>query len=339
MLTLQIPRFLASHAADPDWRQAAERCLAALHPIPPQTTLGFLYATDHLASELSAILGYLKERTGVGHWVGSVGHGICASGMEYHDRPALSMMLGCLPADSFQVFGLIDDRLSDFVSQHSAWYHQHQSRFGVVHGDPRNPKLPQLIRDLAARLGDGFLVGGLTSSSTAYPQIAGGMSEGGLSGVLLGSEVQVATALSQGFTPFGTLHEINACQDNILIALDGKPALEVLCEEVGEVLARQPEQTAGDIAVALPIQGSDQGDYLVRNLLGYDRENKLLAIAEDVTLGQTIRFCRRDPESAREELRHRLRALKARAPSPPKGGSTTPVLPAAHTCSDLIQWS
>ncbi|MGH8606628.1 MAG: FIST N-terminal domain-containing protein [Gammaproteobacteria bacterium] len=156
MLTLQIPRFLASHAADPDWRQVAERCLAALHPIPPQTTLGFLYATDHLASELSGILGYLKERTGVGHWVGSVGHGICASGMEYHDRPALSMMLGCFPADSFQVFGLIDDRLSDFVSQHSAWYHQHQSRFGVVHGDPRNPKLPQLIRDLAARLGDGF---------------------------------------------------------------------------------------------------------------------------------------------------------------------------------------
>ncbi|MGH8628318.1 MAG: hypothetical protein ACREYC_24650 [Gammaproteobacteria bacterium] len=85
-----------------------------------------------------------------------MGHGICASGMEYHDRPALSMMLGCFPADSFQVFGLIDDRLSDFVSQHSAWYHQHQSRFGVVHGDPRNPKLPQLIRDLAARLGDGF---------------------------------------------------------------------------------------------------------------------------------------------------------------------------------------
>ena len=50
--------------------------------------LGFIYVTDKMADELGSILTYLRQSTGVENWVGSVGIGICASGVEYFDRRA-----------------------------------------------------------------------------------------------------------------------------------------------------------------------------------------------------------------------------------------------------------
>lgn len=315
-----MDRFITAHAAGPDWRQTTEQCLTQLGTIPPEANVGFLYVTDGLAAALWGILGFLKERSRIQNWVGTVGLGICSTGLEYHDQPAISVMIAGFPPDSYRVFDTIEDDLSGFVRDNGAWYKDNAGRFGIVHGDPRNPRLPMLIRGLADELDNGFLIGGLTSSHNAYPQIAGGITEGGLSGLLLGPEVEVATSLSQGFAPFGPSHEVTACEDNILITLDGKPALEVMQAAIGEVLARDLQRTAGYIAVALPVLGSDTGEYLVRNLVGYDVKNKLLAIAENTTPGRRLRFCRRDPASAREALLVMLRGLKARAPKPPKGG-------------------
>ena len=62
--------------------------------------------------------------------------------------------------------------------------------------DPRNQRTGDIIADLADEL-NGFLVGGLSSSRAVPAQIAGGVTEGGVSGVLLSETVAVATALSQ----------------------------------------------------------------------------------------------------------------------------------------------
>jgi small ligand-binding sensory domain FIST len=311
--------FFAAHAAASHWQDAADACLAKLGRIPADANVGFLYATDAFAGALPEIFAYFKVRTAVPHWIGTVGTGICGNGREYHNEPAISLMIGGFSEDHFRILPPLNDNADVFVRTERAWIARHDYHFGMVHGDPREIQVPKLLVGLGEALRGGFLVGGLTSSRTSYPQIADGMVEGALSGILFNADVPVATALTQSCAPFGGKHVITQCQRNIAIRLDDRPALEVFREEIGEVLARNLTRAAQTIGVALPVRGSDTGDYLVRNLMGVDENNNLLAIGEMLSTGQPLQFCRRDPASAEADLRRMLRELKARALQP-KGG-------------------
>jgi small ligand-binding sensory domain FIST len=96
------PVFRFAHASGADWQAAANTCVAQLSG--PPASLGFLYLTDGLADHVGEILEFFRQRTGVAHWVGTVGMGICASGREYFDQPALAVMVGEFAPESFQVF-------------------------------------------------------------------------------------------------------------------------------------------------------------------------------------------------------------------------------------------
>lgn len=314
-----MSQFRSAHAAAENWRDAVASCVRDLGSALPQGNLGFVYATDAFADDMGAIVETLRERTGIADWIGTVGLGICANGIEYHDRPAISVLVGRVPNDAFRVFGTVRGNLGAFEQANAGWIERSGSRFAIVHGDPRNSKVPELIERLAEEINDGFVVGGLTSSRGAYAQVAGNITEGGLSGVLFAPEVAVATTLTQGCALFGAEHEVTACERNVLIEMDGRPALDVLFEEIGDVLARDLERAANFIGAALPVAGSDRRDFLVRNLVGADRDRKLLAIGELVEKGQRIQFCRRDPASAEHDLRTMLAGLRERLPGTPGG--------------------
>lgn len=315
-------RFLLGHAEAPDWEKAAESCLQQLGYIPPEANLGFLYVTDSFAGILSSILDHFREETGIQDWVGTVGMGICASGKEYYETSAMAAMIGSFPEDAFRVLPTLrDPHLSELLDIHD-WLQRSHRHFGIVHGDPRNGSAPELIARLAEELPGGYLVGGLTSSRSDEPQIANGIVQGGLSGVVFDERVPVATGLTQGCTPIAGKHVITECERNIIAKIDERPALDVFYEDIGEILARDLNRAAGYIFAGLPLAGadSDRGDYLVRNLIGVDTKNKLLAIGDLIEPGQPIQFCRRDGRSAWEDLQRMLEELKARIDTPPRGG-------------------
>ena len=191
---------------------------------------------------------------------------------------------------------------------------------GLVHGDPVNPLTEALVKQLAGRTASGFLVGGLASSRGNTYTIANGVGQGGVSGVLFGQEVGVITRLTQGCSPIGPHRRVTEARRNILITLDGQPALDVLKQDIGEILARDLMRIGGYIFVGLPIPGSDTGDYLVRNLVGLDPNEGLVAVGDLVEPGRELMFCRRDAATAREDLDRMLVALKGRLSTPPRGG-------------------
>jgi small ligand-binding sensory domain FIST len=176
------------------------------------------------------------------------------------------------------------------------------------------------VEELSSALDEGFLVGGITSSRGPTYQIAGGVTEGGLSGVLFAPEVAVATSLTQGCTPFGSEHEVTECRRNVVGEIDGRPALDVFNEEVGETIARDPDRAAGYIFVALPVRGSDTGDYLVRNLMGIDPNKGWIAIGDQIESGDGIMFTKRDRSTANADLVKMLERLKKRITRPIQGG-------------------
>jgi small ligand-binding sensory domain FIST len=308
--------FRYAHATAADWRVAVKSCLAGLGQGP--ANLGFVYTTDLLGDKLADIVDLLKSRTGVQHWVGTVGVGVCASGQEYLDTPAMVAMVGDFEPDSFRVFsGITAPAAIDSAALKCGGA---APNFAIVHGDPASRDISELVTGLAGKMESGFLVGGLSSSRRENFQVADGMAEGGLSGVAFSDSVTVATRLTQGCSPIGSKHVITTSQQNVIITLDGRPALDVFKEDIGEALSRDLNRIGGQIFAGLPIAGSDTGDYLVRNLVGIDPSNKLIAIGDMVQQGSSVIFCRRDNKTAHEDMTRMLESIRKGMFARPRGG-------------------
>ncbi len=306
--------FAYAHASDANLRSLAENCAVQLSHARGHT-IGFVYVTNPLAGALGEIVEILKERTGVGMWFGTVGIGVCASGAEHFGVPAIAALTGRFQEDAYRVVGSLsapEDAGAELTQGFAG-------TFGVVHGDPRNPRTPEIVAELAHR-GGAYLVGGLSAAQTEFPQAAGGIVEGGVSGVLLGGRLRVAMGLTQGCSPIGPTHTVTRGEGHVVATLDGRPAFDVLCEDLGVADGVDPSPWLGNIHVALPVAGSDDSDYLVRNLVGIEPSNSFVVIAGEVADGDRMLFVRRDAESAEKDLRRMLDALKEGLPGAPKAG-------------------
>ena len=91
--------FRYGHAGAAEWQAAARSCLEQLGA--GSGNLGFLYVSDFFADEFPQIHSHFVAETGIEHWVGTVGIGVCATGKEYLDEPAIVAMVGDFPAGSF----------------------------------------------------------------------------------------------------------------------------------------------------------------------------------------------------------------------------------------------
>ena len=308
-------QFVAAQAEGESWGSVAKTCADRLTPLPAGANLGFLYVTDALAGDLGSILTFLRERTRIADWVGSVGLGVAATGRDYFATPAISVLVAALPADAFRLF----TPAAPATQGTDGWFERVRPLIGIVHGDPRDDGIGAAVAAVAhdAPL---YLVGGLAAASEAPMQVAGRVVEGGLSGVLLAPEIAVITGLSQGCSPIGPTHRVTEARGNVIAALDDRPALQVFKEDIGEALARDLRRVAGLIFAGFPVTGSDTGDYLVRNLVAIDMKQQSLGVAHEVGPGDRVLFCRRDPVSAAADLERMLRDLKRRAQSPPRAG-------------------
>jgi small ligand-binding sensory domain FIST len=309
--------FRAGHARAADWQEAVDEALRQIGPAQTGANLGFLYVSDRLGGDAAEILARVREATGVADWVGTVGVGVLATGAEYMDEPAVAVMIGAMPQGEFKVFSGKSraPQLGALTASGAEAAH-----FAIVHGDPNTDDMPELIEDMSSKVASGYLVGGLSSSRAATVQFANEVLEGGLSGVVLSSHVDVTTRLTQGCIPLAARHVVTEGERNIIVSLDGRPALDVLREDIGAALGRDLRRAAQVIHAGLPVQGSDTGDYMVRNLVGFDPKNGFVAIGTYVEKGMPIMFCKRDAISAREDLHRMLDSIGADLDGPPKGG-------------------
>jgi len=312
------PAFVHAHSDALRWQDGVANCARVLAGSGIGANLGFVYVTDAFAAMLPAIVDRLRAESGVQHWVGTVGIGVCATSTEYLDRPAIVTLAGAFPEDGYRLLPATNDvaSLPDGLFACGGT----DANLAVLHGDPSNRQLLELIQGVSQRVSSGFVIGGLTSSRGSTGQVSDEVSSGGVSGVLFGENVRVLTRLSQGCAPIGPRHVVTECHRNVVMKLDGRPALEIFDAEVGERLAADYRLAAGEIFAAVTIRGSDTGDYLVRNLVGIDPQQEWIAIGEWIEPGAEIMFCRRDAASAREDLVRVLESARESIGATPRGG-------------------
>jgi len=313
----------AAAAATGEPESLAAQCIAGLAAVDG-ATLGILYTTEPAAAALPELVRALAEHTGIRSWVGGVGLGVCSATSEIFDQPAAVVMTAALLPEDFRIFAATADPGSDLPRRHSGWIEGVQPVLALVHADPRCPDMQKAATDAASASG-AYLVGGLVSHRCPSPLLAMTAGEDvggseGIAGLMLAPGVAVATGLTQGCVPVGPVHRVDEARDNVVMVVDGRPALAVFCEDIGPELTADLRRVGGLIFAGLPVAGSDTGDYLVRNLLAIDAGRGWLVLGAEVAAGDSILFCRRDPESARRDMNRMVQQLAGRLSGPPKAG-------------------
>jgi small ligand-binding sensory domain FIST len=134
----------------------------------------------------------------------------------------------------------------------------------------------------------------------------------GAVGALLGPGVEVETVVSQGCRPFGVPLVVTKAERNVILELAGRPALERLVTQARDSLSEHEVNLLemGGLHVGRVIdehrERFGRGDFLVRNVLGADRQRGAIAVNDFVPVGTTVQFHLRDAETADEDLRAML---------------------------------
>ena len=312
--------FPYGHVTHPDWRMAVALVVAQLRGRMAQAgyasapTLGLVYFTDAYARHAPQLLEALQDEfPQIGDWSGAVGTGVMASHAEYLNEPALSVMLLELPAHSYRLFSGIAPLP---VASTSPWER------ALLHADADLPDFAELLEELAARTRAVSVLGGLSSGAVAPLQLAwskalgpshSGVLRGGLSGMAFSAEAGVVQELTQGCQVMGTRMRITAMQGHVVLALDGRPALDVLEELMPVRLDTDPERatrTLRHIHAALephapesPVHAGQLGpEARVVPLVGVDMASRGIVLPEPAQPQQYLCFCQRNLSAARADL-------------------------------------
>jgi small ligand-binding sensory domain FIST len=136
--------------------------------------------------------------------------------------------------------------------------------------------------------------------------------------------VEMLPCVSQGAAPLGREVTITSAERNVIHELAGRPALETVERIIAELPPHQRALVAAGLLIGLVIDGGkpeyEQGDFLVRGVLGADPDKGSLVVGASVREGQVVRLQARDARSADEDLRRALRLhTEAMAGDPPAG--------------------
>jgi small ligand-binding sensory domain FIST len=299
--------------------EAADRARAALEG---SCDLAVVFASGQHLPMAKWLLSEVHERLEPGALIGCGAGGTVAGGQELEDVPGLVVWGASLPgarletmhvtaerdAEGFRLLGLPESLAKPGDGEGGA----DESLIALC--DPFSFPAEELLASLERSHPQMPVLGGLASVSYA----GGAMlmrdgevhTEGAVAVRMRG--VEVIPCVSQGACPVGPEMTITRAEANVIAELAGKPAMERLGEVIAALPERERDLASSGVLVGLVIDENrpeyERGDFLVRPIIGADRESGAIAIGEPVRVGQTVRLQVRDAASADEDLRQALRA-------------------------------
>jgi small ligand-binding sensory domain FIST len=321
--TLPTARAAATEAVD-----AVRATLSGMRP-----DLVVVFATPDLMADAGGIASIVGAGLAPEHVLGCTAEAIIGSGREIEDGPALSLWAAVLPDAQIESFALEAGEAPDGGVVMLGW----PPAF-----DPAAP--PDLAADGAViLLADPFT---FPPEALAGPDgggvprdVVGGMASGGhapgqhhlildqrvMSSGAVGVGITGITPLvSQGCRPVGPEMTITDGGQGVIRELAGRPALVRVREVMDGLSGDDRRLVEQGVLAGVVIDENrpeyEQGDFLIRGIIGGDPDTGALVVGEHVRVGQVMRLQVRDHESADADLRAALQAAAGEM-SHPAGGA------------------
>jgi small ligand-binding sensory domain FIST len=294
-----------------------EVCSQALAQLPAPPDLALLFFSLHHAGDAEQIAASAYERLAARCLLWCVGESIVGNDREIEQGPALSLWLGRWPSSvELAPFHLVLEQTSEGASllglPDSLVGADPAHSLILLLGDPFTFPVDAFLQQMNENHRGLRVMGGMASGVHAPGEcrllFGRGVLDQGAVGVLLQGAVTVRGVVSQGCRPIGRHMVITrrAAQENVITELGGKPPLVCLQQLWQELSPRDQDLFQRGLHIGRVVneyQGEFQrGDFLVRNVLGVDRDTGALAITDRVRVGQTVQFHVRDAETADEDL-------------------------------------
>lgn len=305
--------FAEGFSEDKDWRKAAEAAARAartrLGPGPCDLALVFASETwtDFDPAELSSILA---KRLAPLRTLGCNASGVIAGRKEVEMQPGISILAMRLPGVRVQPFSFTQAELAKFENGSALvasldLYPNEKPKFLLL-GDPMSADAERA----AALFNEGYpgapLVGGMASGpllhKPAWMLLGSQVLRQGFAGVALVGPVEVQTVVAQGCRPIGDPLIVTKAEGNVLHELGGRNPLEVLRETLSKCSPEDQRLARSSLFAGLVMNESRsdfrRGDFLIRNLLGYDQKSGSLVLGANLRRGQTLQFQLRDANTS-----------------------------------------
>lgn len=298
-----------------------ERATASLQA---PADLGLIFISSAFTSEYPRLLPLLQEKLSVPVLIGCSGGGIIGRSQpgqiqELEGLPALSLTLARLPGVNVTPFHIVSEELPDLDSPPSNWVDligipPSPIPYFILLSEPFSAQINDFLQGLDFAYPGSVSVGGLASSS----QMGGRISlfyqdrvyKEGIVGVALSGNVVLETIVAQGCRPIGQPYQVSSCDRNILLELEAQPPLVILRDLLESLSESDRELAQHSLFVGVARdefkQNLEQGDFLIRNLLGVDPKFGAIAIGDRLRPGQRIQFHLRDAQTSAEDLEYLL---------------------------------
>lgn len=272
----------------------------------------FVFATPHHLKALADQLPEIQKRLDAPILIGCTGGGVIGDRREVERRSALAILTASMPGVSVTPFHVEQSSIEDLSPNY--W----QSRFDF--GDEDEPAFVLLpdpftidAQKLLDSLNDAYplrpVVGGLASGSQLASSCAlflNGEVVHGAVGLGLSGNFNLHTVVSQGCRPIGDPQVITRCENQIIYELGGRPALEVILTMIESLPPADQRLARSALLMGRVIDEYkdkfDRGDFLIRMLMGADKESGAIAVGDVFRPGQTVQLHVRDAATAREDL-------------------------------------
>ncbi|HEX6207843.1 MAG TPA: FIST N-terminal domain-containing protein, partial [Actinomycetota bacterium] len=275
--------------------------MAARAPLRDRATLALVFSTPH--HEPAEVLDAVREAASPEAVVGCVGQAVVAGPREVEDGPAVAVWLGRLP-DRVEPYAVTFDG-ERFVGMPEG------SGTHLVIADPFTFPADAFLDDLEERRPGTAVIGGMASG--VYPPgstrlfMNDEVVTTGAVGARLPGGVAVRALVSQGCRPVGPPFTVTRAEGSLIEELGGRSPLDRL----REIYAAADERDRGLLADGLHLgrvvdEHAEEGDFLIRGVLGADRDTGAMAVGDRVRVGETVRFHVRDADSADDDLRRAL---------------------------------
>ena len=298
------------------WEEACDAVLAALD-LDTKPDLALAFIDSRFAADYAAVLERLRAGTGARRLAGASGMGVIGPGHEAEDQPAISLLALSLPGATITTvaIGSNDDASAALDRIEAA-----SAQAWLLFADPFTTDAESLVGAIGERKPGATVLGGLASAQPMQRDSAvfldGEVRESGAVLVGIGGAFGIHTIVAQGAEPIGQPWTVTECEGNVVRSVGSRPALEVLQETLAALDPATRERAQRNLLVGLAIDEyrhqHARGDFLIRNILGGDRESGAIAINATPRVGQTLQFQFRDAEAADLDLREHLRVLRVR---------------------------
>jgi small ligand-binding sensory domain FIST len=306
--------------------------------------LGIVFISSAYASEYSRLIPLILERLPIDNIIGCGGGGVIGTtvddrAIEIEDSPALSLTVAHLPDVDLQPFHIVEADLPDLDSSPAAWIDlvgippEKQPHF-ILLAEPFASKINDLLQGLDFTYSGSLKIGGLASSTagTANHGLfyydrrqpdADRLRQRGTVGIGLSGNIIVDSIVAQGCRPIGCTLQVTESDRNIILSLvapeDNKSQspLVILRNLIEDLSQEDRELVQNSLFIGIARDefklNLQQGDFLIRNLLGVEPRSGAMAIGDRIRPGQRIQFHLRDAKSSAEDLQILLEEYQRRS--------------------------